>query len=114
MRTRRNRLTALLCATMLALVACSSDTGDDSGGGTATGDAGQERITIRLAASDQGPGYPTPYGAIRGPGRLLSSFIFDTLGFPDVTGDPKPWLARSWESSADGKIWTIRLRDNVK
>ena len=114
MRTRRNRLTALACVAMLALAACSSDTGGDSGGGTATGGGQEERITIRLAASDQSPGYPTPYGAIRGPGRLISSFVFDTLGFPDVTGDPKPWLARSWESSPDGKTWTFRLRDNVK
>ena len=114
MRTARNRLTALACAAMLALVACSSDTGGDSGGRAATGGGQEERITIRLAASDQGAGYPTPYGAIRGPGRLLSSFIFDTLGFPDVTGDPKPWLARSWQSSPDGKTWTFRLRENVK
>ncbi|HEX2046783.1 MAG TPA: ABC transporter substrate-binding protein [Acidimicrobiales bacterium] len=115
MRTSRNRLTALACAAMLALVACSSDTGGDSGGGgTAAGGGQEERVTIRLAASDQGPGYPTPYGAIRGPGRLMSSFIFDTLGFPDVTGDPKPWLARSWESTPDGKTWTFRLRDNVR
>ena len=115
MRTRRHRLVALACAAMLTLVACASD-GDDSGGGT-TAEGGQqqnERVTIRLAASDQGPGYPTPYGAIRGPGRLLSSLIFDTLGFPDVTGEPKPWLARSWESSADGKTWTFKLRDNLK
>ncbi len=114
MRTRRNRLAALVCAAMLTLVACSADTGTDSGGGTAAGGGQEERVTIRLAASDQGAGYPTPYGAVRGPGRLLTSFHFDTLGFPDVTGEPKPWLARSWESSPDGKTWTFRLRDNVR
>ena len=112
MRTRRNRVVALACAAVLTLVGCASDS--DSGSDNAAGGGQQERVTIRLAASDQGAGYPTPYGAIRGPGRLLSSFIFDTLGFPAVTGEPKPWLARSWESSPDGKVWTIRLRDNVK
>ena len=113
MRSGRTRVVALACAAVLALGACSSDS--DSGGNTnAAGGGGEERVTIRLAASDQGAGYPTPYGAIRGPGRLISSFIFDTLGFPDVTGDPKPWLAQSWQSSPDGKVWTIRLRDNVK
>ena len=114
MRTRGTRLMALAGAAILALVGCSSDTGTDSGGGRASGTGQEERVTIRLAASDQGAGYPTPYGAVRGPGRLISSLIFDTLGFPDVTGEPKPWLARSWESSPDGRTWTFRLRDNVR
>lgn len=84
MRTRRNRVVALACAAVLTLVGCASDS--DSGSDDAAGGGEQERVTIRLAASDQGAGYPTPYGAVRGPGRLISSFIFDTLGFPDVTG----------------------------
>ena len=113
MRTGRNRLVALLAAATIILVGCSSDSGD-SGTGSAAGGGRDERVTIRLAASDQGAGYPTPYGAVRGPGRLISSFLFDTLAFPDVTGEPKPWLARSWESSPDGKTWTFRLRDTVK
>ena len=114
MSTCRNRITALACVALLGLAACSADTGGSGGGGSAPGGGPEERVTIRLAASDQGAGYPTPYGAIRGPGWLISSLIFDSLGFPDVTGDPKPWLARSWESSPDGKTWTFRLRENVK
>jgi ABC-type dipeptide transport system, periplasmic component len=73
-----------------------------------------DRVTIRLAANAQGGGYPTPFAAIRGPGRLMTTFMFDTLGFPDVTGDPKPWLAKSWEGSADGKTWTFHLQENAK
>ena len=72
-----------------------------------------ERVTIRLAASTQGGGYPTPFAAVRGPGRLMTTFVFDTLGFPDVTGEPRPWLAKSWEGSADGKTWTFRLQENA-
>ena len=79
-----------------------------------TGPVAEERITIRLAASTQGGGYPTPFAAVRGPGRLVTTFMFDTLGFPDVTGEPKPWLAKSWEGSPDGKTWTFHLRENAK
>lgn len=72
-----------------------------------------QRVTIRLAASTQGGGYPTPFAAIRGPGRLMTTFMFDTLAFPDVTGQPKPWLASSWEASADGLTWTFRLNEDA-
>ena len=54
----------------------------------------------------------TPPSAV--PGRLITTYIFDTLAFPDVTGTPKPWLAKSWTSSPDGKTWTFTLNDNVK
>lgn len=70
-------------------------------------------MTIRLAASTQGGGYPTPFASVRGPGRLITTFMFDTLAFPDVTGQPKPWLAKSWETSPDGKTWTFRLQDKA-
>jgi ABC-type transport system substrate-binding protein len=65
-------------------------------------------IDDKKPGSAEPSGYPTPYGAIRGPGWLLSSFIFDTLAVPDVTGQPKPWLAKSWQVSRDGKTWTFQ------
>jgi peptide/nickel transport system substrate-binding protein len=68
---------------------------------------------LRLAANTQGGGYPTPYAAIRGPGRLMTTFMFDSLAYPDVTGQPRPWLATSWESSADGMTWTFHLNENA-
>jgi len=110
MLLRRFRLTALAGVIAIGVAAC---------GGTSTTDApseagpGEKRVTLRVAANSQSGGYPTPYGAIRGPGRLVSTYLFDTLAFPDVTGEPKPWLAESWESSPDGKTWTFTLRDNI-
>ncbi len=112
MTKHRRWITAVVCMTALGLAACSSDTGESAGGGG--GDAQAERVTIRLAASTQSGGYPTPFAAVRGPGKLMTTFHFDSLGFPDVTGEVKPWLARSWESSPDGKTWTFHLHDNVK
>jgi peptide/nickel transport system substrate-binding protein len=111
MLTRKLRIAAGAVVLALAASACSSS---DDTSTSATSTPGQERTTLRVAASTQSGGYPTPYGAIRGPGRLVSTYIFDTLGFPDSTGEVKPWLARSWSSSADGKTWTFNLHENVK
>jgi peptide/nickel transport system substrate-binding protein len=98
---------------MALTAACSS--GDDKGTGSTGGTSPSEaRITLRIPANTQSGGYPQPYAAIRGPGRLITTYIFDTLAFPDVTGEPKPWLAKSWTTSPDGKTWTFTLNDNVK
>jgi peptide/nickel transport system substrate-binding protein len=111
--TRRHVRLAATAVVMALAAACSS--GDDTGTGTTDSSApGEGRVTLRFAASTQSGGYPQPYAAIRGPGRLITTYIFDTLAFPDVTGTPKPWLAKSWTSSPDGKTWTFTLNDNVK
>ena len=113
--TRPRRLAAaILCLVSLSLVACRTETDEEPQSRGAEGTAEEERVTLRLAASQQGAGYPTPFGAVRGPGVLLTTFMFDQLAFPDSTGAPKPWLARSWETSPDGKTWTFRLHPNVK
>ncbi len=98
---KRFRAIFAVCASATLLAACSS-TSPPAPSPSAAG------ITLRVAG-ETGGGYPTPYGAIRGPGWLLSSFIFDTLAVPDVTGQPKPWLAKSWQVSPDGKTWTFQL-----
>ena len=111
--TKRHVRVAAAALVMALTAACSS--GDDTDTGTTdTGTPGEGRVTLRFAASTQSGGYPQPYAAIRGPGRLITTYIFDTLAFPDVTGTPKPWLAKSWTSSPDGKTWTFTLNDNVK
>jgi peptide/nickel transport system substrate-binding protein len=43
------------------------------------------------------------------------TFVYDPLVWIDeYTLDPKPWLAESWEVSADGKTYTFKLRKDVK
>ncbi|MBC7098283.1 ABC transporter substrate-binding protein [Candidatus Bipolaricaulota bacterium] len=39
--------------------------------------------------------------------------LYDTLVYPDVDGSPLPHVARSWETSEDGLVWTFHLRDDV-
>lgn len=104
---RRSRLLVTLSLLAVSAAACSG--ARTTGSGATSGG-----IVLRLAALTQSGGFPTPYAAIRGPGRLVSTYLFDTLAFPDSTGDPKPWLATSWTSSPDGKTWTFLLHDKAR
>jgi peptide/nickel transport system substrate-binding protein len=40
--------------------------------------------------------------------------LYDTLVFPNAEGGVDPWLATSWDISADGMTYTFHLRSGVK
>ncbi|MCJ7531923.1 MAG: ABC transporter substrate-binding protein [Anaerolineales bacterium] len=40
--------------------------------------------------------------------------LYDSLIFPNAKGGVDPWLAESWDTSADGLTWTFHLRQGVK
>lgn len=44
---------------------------------------------------------------------LVSSFFADNLAFRDYDGKVKPHLAKSWEVSEDGLVWTLHIREGV-
>ena len=41
------------------------------------------------------------------------SMVYEPLVKYQADGSVKPWLAKSWTHSADGKVWTFTLRDDV-
>jgi 4-phytase/acid phosphatase/peptide/nickel transport system substrate-binding protein len=45
---------------------------------------------------------------------IAADLIFDTLTSLDDNGEARPKLALSWSSSEDYKIWTLKLRPDVK
>jgi peptide/nickel transport system substrate-binding protein len=45
--------------------------------------------------------------------QWLGRFLFDCLVFQDEEGKTSPWLAKSWEISPDGTVYTFHLRDDV-
>jgi len=47
-------------------------------------------------------------------GLVLSNVYEALTKFDPVAQEPKPWLATSWQSSADGLTWTFSLRQGVK
>lgn len=109
---KHRRYVVALCMVALLGASCASSSNTKDDAGAPQGEA--PRFTIRLGADTQARGYPTPFAGIRGPGKLLSGYIFDSLTAPDVTGGQKPWLAKSWETSADGLTWTFHLNEGAK
>jgi len=56
-----------------------------------------------------------PYTYVSGyPGWNMLSLLYDTLFIMDVDNLPKPWVAKEDKVSADGKVHTITLRNDVK
>ncbi|WP_374438866.1 ABC transporter substrate-binding protein [Pseudomonas panipatensis] len=45
--------------------------------------------------------------------QWLGRILYDCLVYQDEQGAISPWLAKSWEISADGKTYTFHLRDDV-
>ena len=68
------------------------------------------RPTVRVK-SWTSLGYPGPYTYTGNPGYWRMSLLFDTLLWPDSTGEQLPWLAKSHTASEDGMIHTLELRD---
>ncbi len=40
--------------------------------------------------------------------------LYDALVYPDTAGNPLPHVATSWDTSADGLVWTFHLRNDVR
>lgn len=55
-------------------------------------------------------GYPSPFIYVASPGYWRMSLLFDTLTWPDSTGEQLPWLASSYRRSEDGLVWSVDLR----
>ena len=49
-----------------------------------------------------------------GDGYMLTQAIFSNLTRIDENLEPKPQLARSWETNRDASVWTFRLAQGVK
>ncbi|HVL98680.1 MAG TPA: ABC transporter substrate-binding protein [Egibacteraceae bacterium] len=105
---------ALLVALALALTGCpgqEEDTEPETDETPEATDEAPERVTLRLPGGDQG--FPSPFGYMRGPGYVQTSFIYDTLVWKDASGEVLPWLASGFEESDDGLTYTFELREGI-
>lgn len=81
--------------------------------GTGTDDQGTV-LKASWGSSGGDWGFPSPLTFYpRGPGYIMTSYCFDTLVWPDQTGNMTGLLAGSWTSSEDGLEWTFQLREGV-
>jgi peptide/nickel transport system substrate-binding protein len=114
-------LAALGLASLIALTACGSSggaaaatgSGSAGSGGATTGGAGRTGGTLRFAVgSDQGCADPQQVGSNDTIYSLRQ--IVDSLTDQDPsTGKIVPWLAQSWDVSADARTFTFQLRPGV-
>jgi peptide/nickel transport system substrate-binding protein len=106
---RPARMVALAAVFSLTLAACSTSVTEKP---QSSGTAPTSVDRLRLPGADRG--YPTPFAYLKGPGLVHVNFVFDTLIWKDSTGASIPWLAQSWERSADGTEYRFVLRDGVR
>jgi peptide/nickel transport system substrate-binding protein len=69
------------------------------------------RISLRTGGGALG--FPSPFGYVAGLGYRQVSLIYDTLLWKDGSGRIIPWLASSYERSADGLTYTFDLREGA-
>jgi len=65
---------------------------------------GELRIALADAATRIEPSAPRGLAE-----RILAGLVHETLLGVDEEGRPRPALAQSWASAADGREWTLRL-----
>ena len=65
---------------------------------------GELRIAVAEAATTVEPSVPRGLAD-----RILAGLVHETLLGVDDEGRPRPALAQSWASAADGREWTLRL-----
>ncbi|MEJ7845486.1 MAG: ABC transporter substrate-binding protein [Acidimicrobiales bacterium] len=123
MHRRHFLISGMSLASALAVGACGTDEDEPvtgppgtDGGPTDAGGADDEEAAprvevLRLSGSDSG--FPSPFAYMRGPGFIRASLIYDTLVWKDATGEILPWLAESFEESADGLTHTFTLRPDI-
>ncbi|HWC11961.1 MAG TPA: ABC transporter substrate-binding protein, partial [Acidimicrobiales bacterium] len=80
---------------------CNGNGGREGGGG---------RPSLRIESWTQ-LGYPSPFRYTAAPGYWRMSLLFDTLTWPDSTGEQLPWLASSYRRSEDGLRYAVDLRE---
>lgn len=81
--------------------------------GACGGGEEQGKRAVNLALAGEDVGLPSPFTYMRGPGYVLTSYIYDTLLWQDRSGEYLPWIASGYEASQDGRTYTFTLRDGI-
>ncbi|GAA2584887.1 ABC transporter substrate-binding protein [Dactylosporangium fulvum] len=102
----------VLAAASVALFAACSATGAP-GDGDGAGSGTPVRGGTVVFATDVEPTCLDPAAPSQIATQILQRNVYDSLIFQDAKGAFHPWLAKSWEISADGTTYTFNLRDDV-
>ena len=105
-RPRRLALIGLAGALAVSLSACAESQRDSSGGG----DGG----TLVFGATGAPANFDPFYASDGETFRVTRQIVENLVGIKPGTAELEPELAKSWESSEDGKTWTFELQEGVK
>ncbi|WP_164668144.1 ABC transporter substrate-binding protein [Virgibacillus doumboii] len=117
---------ALLCAAFLVLAACTEDAGtgstDDSQSDSSSSDSSDDQEAAEASGEKTlvfGRGADSiqldPSKVTDGESIYVTNQIYDTLvRYKQDSTEVRPALATEWSTSDDGKVWTFKLRDDVK
>ena len=106
-KSMKGRFSAFLALACLTVAACLTGSGQQTTSGPKHGDT--LKIAIGIDPDTLDPAALTTTTA----GQIVD-MMAEPLTRLDQNGKLKPWLATSWESSADKLTWTFTLRQNVK
>jgi peptide/nickel transport system substrate-binding protein len=95
------------------LAACGGDDDGGGGGGGGGGEQGSGGILIHGATGGGSKDTLDPHAPVTNPDIARVSNLFEPLLFWNNNYELEPALAESVESSADGKKWTVKLRQGV-
>ncbi len=115
------------------LAACGGDDDDSSdadSGGSGSGGEATSGTGTGDATADTGGGAPTaggelivgldsepptldPHTSPSAVSFMITCSVAETLTYLTADRELKPWLAESWEASADGTSYTFKLREDV-
>ncbi|MQA09857.1 MAG: hypothetical protein GEU98_15160 [Pseudonocardiaceae bacterium] len=105
-----HRLLAVLAAVTLTATGCGAGDSDTSG-------APKEGGTLTMMVGVDTRSFDPALNQTMSPGAEASRLaaVYGTLFWRDVeTGEVKPGIGKSIEPSDDGKVWTVKLRPNIK
>jgi peptide/nickel transport system substrate-binding protein len=101
---RRKHL-AMLAAAMFGLSACAG------GGGNGGGSTSSDKLTVAIGID---PDTMDPMRQTTTTVQNIVSMVVESLVQVDPSGNVKPLLATSWDTSSDGLTWTFTLKSGVK
>ena len=109
-------LLSLLVVFSMALAACAPATSVATEAPTEPGPAGPKDPTTFVVATIGEPETLDPALAYETAGGEIIQNVYETLVFYDGEATDKfvPMLAESWEVSADGTVYTFKIRSGVK
>lgn len=121
-RSMRKFLILLLSVLFIGLVACSSDSKDEEDQSEGSKDQveqgksdgePQEGGKIVVGTSTE-PESLDPHNTGQAAANIITGNIGGSLVFQNPeTMEFEPYLAESWETSDDGKVWTFKLREGI-